>query len=89
MSYKYDDKSCGAYSVVDEYIWKPMLQPGYDFSQHHTKELLLFLRSQMGREIKELNTLLKNELAKREHIPNKIQAKEIRKQKAKQQKNYG
>lgn len=87
MSYKYNENECGAYCVRDEYIWKEMLQPNYDFSKHHTRELLMFLRSEMGREIKELNTILKTELSKREHVPNKIQAKQIRQQKAKQQKN--
>jgi hypothetical protein len=72
---------------------KPFICPTCFLTTVHTKELLQWLNAARrcrtydpfyegkgyGFSIKEL----KNELSKREHIPNKKEAKEIRRQKAK------
>lgn len=79
---KIDEYICGAITLDDS-----MLEPGYDWSQHHTRELLEFLRCQDGRENPAFNKVLKEVLSTREHIPTVKQAKELRKKKAKEKQN--
>ena len=77
----------GALSLDSYEYYTDMLDPGYDWSKHSTKEILCMLRSQLGRESPDFNAKFKSILATRPHIPNKQQAKAKRLEKAKAQKN--
>lgn len=75
----------------------------YDIENMHTKQLLRLLRSlysvdncweytgdkfiKICKEHDEFRSIIKLELSKREHIPNKKESKKIRKQKIVRQKN--
>lgn len=82
-----DRKLEGAFFADDAEFFKDMLEPSYDWTRHSTKELLVLLRSQLGREVPEFNAKFKEILATRPNIPTKQQAKAARIEKAKQQKN--
>lgn len=82
-----DRRGDGAYQASDADHFEYMLAPSYDWSQHSTKELLMLLRTQLGREVPEFHAKFKEILATRPNIPTKEQAYAARIQKAKQQKN--
>jgi hypothetical protein len=77
----------GVYSLDSYEYYSYMLEPGYDWSKHSTKELLCILRSELGRESPDFHAKLKNVLATRPNIPTKQQAKAKRVEKAKAQRN--
>lgn len=74
-----------------------MLQPDYDWSKHHTRELLEmknwchhgdYWEESINTLRKKVHARMKEILATREHIPTKAETKALRKEKANYQKNY-
>jgi len=63
------------------------MEPGFDWSKVHTKALLDLRISQCARENPDFHAKIIEVLATREHVPNKIEAKAMRQQLAKAQKN--
>ena len=64
-----------------------MMSIDYDWDQHNTRELISMLRSEIGRDYTAFHRQLKKVLSTRENIPTKQQAKELRRIKAKGQRN--
>lgn len=80
------------------YDIKAMLSPSYNWKQWDTVELLRMIRScavssscsdidRWPPATEEIINIIRKELATRPHIPNSKQSKEIRRQKAKEQRN--